>query len=81
MFNTGTVVGVGANVFGAGFPSKHIPSFVWGGVDGFEEYDFEKMINTANEMYKRRNKEFSEIDKNILKKVFELTAFHRKINV
>lgn len=81
MFNTGTVVGVGSNVFGAGFPSKHIPSFVWGGSSGFEEYDFEKMITTANEMYKRRNKEFSEIDKNILKKVFELTAVHRKINV
>ena len=32
MFNTGTVVGVSANVFGGGFQPKHIPSFSWGGV-------------------------------------------------
>jgi len=31
MFNTGTVVGVGSNIFGSDFPKKHIPSFSWGG--------------------------------------------------
>ena len=31
MFNTGTVVGVGANIFGSGFPRNFIPSFSWGG--------------------------------------------------
>src|ERR1700758_2168368 len=33
MLNTGTVVGVNANIFGGGFPATHIPSFSWGGAD------------------------------------------------
>lgn len=29
MFNTGTVVGVSANIFGSGFPRNFVPSFSW----------------------------------------------------
>ncbi len=81
MFNTGTVVGVGANVFGAGFPSKHIPSFAWGGANGWEEQDLEKLFYTANEMYKRRNQTLSEKEKNILYQVKALTEYHRKKSI
>ncbi|MCX7728850.1 MAG: putative sugar nucleotidyl transferase [Bacteroidia bacterium] len=77
MFNTGTVVGVAANVFNSGFPPKHIPSFTWGGAQHIEEYDIDKMFETASEMYKRRNMEFTEIEKTILMKVMEMTAYHR----
>jgi UDP-N-acetylglucosamine diphosphorylase/glucosamine-1-phosphate N-acetyltransferase len=42
MFNTGTVVGVSANVFGAGFPRNYIPDFAWGGSHGFEVYSVKK---------------------------------------
>lgn len=59
MFNTGTVVGVCANVFGGGFPPKHIPSFSWGGAEGFEEYDMEKALTTAHNVMKRREVELS----------------------
>ena len=38
MFNTGTVVGVSANIFGSGFPRNIIPSFSWGGNSGFTTY-------------------------------------------
>jgi UDP-N-acetylglucosamine diphosphorylase/glucosamine-1-phosphate N-acetyltransferase len=38
MFNTGTVVGVSANIFGGGFPRNFIPSFSWGGNSGFTTY-------------------------------------------
>ncbi|MBP7810658.1 MAG: GlmU family protein, partial [Bacteroidia bacterium] len=55
MFNTGTVVGVGANIFGGGFPPTHIPSFVWGGAEGFDTYRLEKMFETANRVYARRH--------------------------
>jgi UDP-N-acetylglucosamine diphosphorylase/glucosamine-1-phosphate N-acetyltransferase len=55
MFNTGTVVGVCANIFGAGFPEKFIPSFSWGGADGFEPYQLNKAIETAQRMMARRN--------------------------
>jgi UDP-N-acetylglucosamine diphosphorylase/glucosamine-1-phosphate N-acetyltransferase len=54
MFNTGTVVGTGANIFGAGFPPKEVPSFSWGGIDGFESYDVEKAVETARRVMERR---------------------------
>jgi UDP-N-acetylglucosamine diphosphorylase/glucosamine-1-phosphate N-acetyltransferase len=55
MFNTGTVVGVGANVFGSGFPPKRIPSFAWGGADGLGTYDIERAIAAAQRVMERRH--------------------------
>lgn len=77
MFNTGTVVGVGANVFGGGFPPTHIPSFSWGGSEGFETYKLVKMFETAQRVYERRHLELNEADKKILEHVFESTAVFR----
>ena len=77
MFNTGTVVGVGANIFGGGFPPTHIPSFSWGGADGMEEYKFDKMIETANRVYARRNLTVDAVEKDILEKVFKNTEATR----
>jgi UDP-N-acetylglucosamine diphosphorylase/glucosamine-1-phosphate N-acetyltransferase len=54
MFNTGTVVGTGANIFGGGFPPKEVPSFAWGGSDGFEPYEVEKAVETARRVMERR---------------------------
>jgi len=54
MFNTGTVVGTGANIFGGGFPPKEVPSFSWGGSGGFEHYDVEKAVETAMRVMARR---------------------------
>lgn len=73
MFNTGTVVGVSSNIFGGGFPSKHVPSFQWGGAAGFEIYHFEKAIETAARVLGRRNITLQEIEKGILKNIFEQT--------
>lgn len=74
MFNTGTVVGVNANVFGSGFQPKHIPSFSWGGAaEGFTEYRVEKALQVAFETVSRRNEPFGEIEQDILKQVFETT--------
>lgn len=66
MFNTATVVGVSANVFGTGFPEKHIPSFTWGGVSEVVPFRFDKAIEYSNNMMKRRNMELSEEDISIL---------------
>jgi UDP-N-acetylglucosamine diphosphorylase/glucosamine-1-phosphate N-acetyltransferase len=55
MFNTGTVVGVCSNIFGGGFPPKHIPSFSWGGAGGFVAYEMEKALTTAHNVMKRRD--------------------------
>lgn len=66
MFNTATVVGVSCNVFGADFPSKFIPSFSWGGGNGFESFKFNKAIEYANNMMNRRGLALSEEEIEIL---------------
>ncbi len=78
MFNTGTVVGVGANIFSSGFPRNFIPDFSWGGSHGFEVYMLNKMFETAEKVYERRNIKFDEVEKRILTKVFELTEKNRR---
>jgi len=70
MFNTGTVVGVACNIFGADFPPTHIPSFSWGGAQGFENYQLEKLFETTAIIYQRRNLIFDENDKAILKYIY-----------
>lgn len=77
MFNTGSVVGVGANIFGAGFPKTFLPDFSWGGAQGFETYRLDKMFETAEQVFKRRNLPFDEVERNILTAVFELTKSYR----
>jgi UDP-N-acetylglucosamine diphosphorylase/glucosamine-1-phosphate N-acetyltransferase len=77
MFNTGTVVGVGANIFGGGFPPTHIASFSWGGAESMEEYKFDKMMETANRVYTRRGLEISRDEKQILETVFKQTEKFR----
>jgi UDP-N-acetylglucosamine diphosphorylase/glucosamine-1-phosphate N-acetyltransferase len=77
MFNTGSVVGVSSNVFGAGFPPKSIPSFAWGGAEALENYDIEKALDVARRVMARRKVEMSEVDENLLRKVFELTRGER----
>ena len=78
MFNTGTVVGVSANVFGAGFPRNFVPDFSWGGPQGYEVYSLKKMFDTAQKVFARRDhRSFDENEQNILKKVFELTEEYR----
>ena len=73
MFNTGTVIGVNANIYVPGFPRNFIPSFSWGGASGFSTYMPKKAFDTAKVMMARRNVEFSQEDADILEHVFELT--------
>ena len=77
MFNTGTVVGVGANIFGDGFPRNFIPSFSWGGAAGFSTFTMVKFEETAKAVFGRRGLEWTPAEKEILDKVFELTKSYR----
>jgi UDP-N-acetylglucosamine diphosphorylase/glucosamine-1-phosphate N-acetyltransferase len=80
MFNTGSVVGVGANVFGAGFPRNFVPDFSWGGAAGFEVYALHKMLETTQRVFDRReHREFDQTEQDILKKIFELTEEYRRL--
>jgi UDP-N-acetylglucosamine diphosphorylase/glucosamine-1-phosphate N-acetyltransferase len=78
MFNTGTVVGVSANIFGSGFPRNFVPSYSWGGASGFTTYLTSKAFQTAKIVMARRQVEFSEEDAKILEHVFEITKKYRK---
>ena len=78
MFNTGTVTGVSANVFGPGFPRNFIPDFAWGGAHGFETYTIHKMFETAEKVFERRNMSFDQQEKDILQHVFDSTQQHRR---
>ncbi|MBB2145228.1 glucose-1-phosphate thymidylyltransferase [Pedobacter sp. LMG 31464] len=77
MFNTGTVAGVSANIFGAGFPRNFIPDFAWGGAHGFEVYGLNKMLETAIKVYERRDTILGATETAILSHVFELTKKYR----
>jgi UDP-N-acetylglucosamine diphosphorylase/glucosamine-1-phosphate N-acetyltransferase len=78
MLNTGTVVGVNANVFGSGFPRAFIPSFSWGGASGFISFDFGKAVEIAQRVFARRNLKFDEVEEGILKSVYQMTFIYRK---
>lgn len=77
MFNTGTVIGVSANIFGSGFPRNFVPSFAWGGAQGFETYAPAKAFKTAELVMERRHIQLSENDKNILQHIFQLESKYR----
>ncbi len=77
MFNTATVVGVAANIFGAGFPKKFIPSFTWGGADFMRTFILNKAFEMAEAMMSRRSMPFSHEDKAILDYIFKHTAQYR----
>ena len=78
MLNTGTVIGVSANVYGAGFPRNFIPSFSLGGNHGFQEYRLKAALEVAQLVMLRRGIEFDEVEQGIMNHVFELTAKYRK---
>lgn len=78
MFNTGTVVGVSANIFGSGFPRNFVPSFSWGGSAGFTTYVTKKAFEVAQVVMSRRQIEFTEQDAAILEHVFEETKKYRR---
>ena len=77
MFNTGTVVGVSANIFGNGFPPKFIPSFAWGGSEGFITYRLEDALDVAQRVYERRHLNFSAVEKDILRNLFDNSTKYR----
>ena len=77
MLNTGTVIGVGCNVYGAGFPRTFIPSFVWGGAEGRMVHKMNKFYETAETVMARRKEKLSDGDKAILSHIFEETEKYR----
>jgi UDP-N-acetylglucosamine diphosphorylase/glucosamine-1-phosphate N-acetyltransferase len=78
MFNTGTVVGVSSNIFGAGFPRNFIPSFSWGGYEKMTEFKLNSAFDVMEKVMSRRNVKLSDVDKEIFSHIFNITASYRR---
>jgi UDP-N-acetylglucosamine diphosphorylase/glucosamine-1-phosphate N-acetyltransferase len=78
MFNTATVVGVSANIFGGNFPRNFIPSFAWGGSAGFTTFKMNKVKEVVTAVMKRKHLDYNEQDEKILQHIFDLTEKYRK---
>lgn len=81
MFNTGTVIGVSANVFGAGYPRNFIPDFSWGGSQGFDTFSLTRCFEVASIVKKRRGLILEDVDKEILSYIFNETSKYRTWDV
>lgn len=77
MINTGTVIGVGCNIYGSDFPRNFIPSYSWGGAGAYKEHNIDQFFKTANAVMKRRSRELDDIEKDILLFVFNESKKYR----
>jgi hypothetical protein len=78
MFNTGTVIGVSANMYGAGFPRNFVPSFSWGGASRMTTYKLARAFEVCEAVMNRREVEFSHTDREILTHIFDASSKYRK---
>ena len=70
MFNTATVIGVGVNIHGAGFPRNFVASFSEGGTAGFTDVQLPKFYAIAEKMMARRGRLLTEADKTIFEAIY-----------
>ncbi len=68
--NTGTVVGVAANVFKPGFPPNHVPNFSWGGHANDEKFKLEKAFEVAEKVMQRRKVDLTDEDRDTLTHIY-----------
>jgi len=77
-FNTATVVGVGCNIHGAGFPRPFIPSFSEGSaMAGFRDVDLRKFFDIAARAMARRGIELTDADRDIFQRIYGVAATYK----
>lgn len=77
MFNTATVVGVGCNIHGAGFPRTFIPSFSEGGAAGFNDVQLSKFFDIAERVMARRHKQLTDADRRIFEEIYRIADTYK----
>lgn len=78
MFNTGTVVGVCANIFGAGYQPNLIASFSWGGKGSMKTYQINKAFETMTAVLERRAEQLTDTDRELYMHIFKESEANRK---
>jgi len=73
ILNTGTVIGVGCSLFGAGFPPRFVPSFRWGGAGSLKRQSLDKAVSAMEPMMARRQQVISETYLRVLKQIYRMT--------
>lgn len=77
-FNTATVVGVGCNIHGAGFPRPFIPSFSEGSpMAGFRDVDLEKFFTIASRAMARRDIALTQQDRDIFHRIYQVASTYK----
>ena len=69
--NTGSVIGVAANLFKSGFPPNLVENFSWGGMKGDDKFKLEKAYEVAEKAMERRKIPLPDVDKRMLKYIYE----------
>ena len=78
MFNTATVVGVGVNIHGSGFPRTFIPSFSEGSpVGGFTDVQLKKFFDIANRAMARRGLLLTDLDYEIFEEIYKIADTYK----
>lgn len=77
MFNTATVVGVGVNVHGAGFPRNFIASFSEGSAAGFTDVQLAKFFDIASRVMARRGKQLTDVDREIFEMIYSIADTYK----
>lgn len=72
IFNTATVIGVGVNIHGTGFPRNFVPSFSEGSSAGFTDVSLAKFFAVAERVMARRNVKLTDTDKQIFQNIFDI---------
>lgn len=79
MLNTATVLGVGVNLHGAGFPRVFVPSFSEGSpTTGFTNVPMKKFHDIAERVMSRRGLCLNDDDRRIYEKVYEVASGFKK---
>ncbi len=77
MFNTATVLGVGVNIHGAGFPRNFVASFSEGSTIGFTDVSMTKFFDIARRMMARRGVELTEKDMRLFEAIYSIAENYK----
>jgi UDP-N-acetylglucosamine diphosphorylase/glucosamine-1-phosphate N-acetyltransferase len=77
MFNTATVLGVGVNIHGSGFPRNFVASFSEGSTAGFSDVPLSKFFDIASRVMARRGCSLTEVDKAMFKSIYDIADTYK----